>query len=237
MKLIKLLSLFTFISHFALAQTEFGVSFNSGVFSFKGASTASVSFLNVSTGTYGRTYANDPYGTKSALGYGLSLNVKHILKGNFLVGLDVGYERMAGKVAIEQVAVSNGASNLAYNANGYRKQNLDFINLNPSFGYRIHVNPIAIDLTAGMDFGLILKAEENGTITAENGTKFSGTTDRKNLKTDVRPRVQLAAKFKKYGAYLGYSYGLSNYMNGYIGTSTNDVSSRIWRFGISYFLK
>ncbi|MEE1945604.1 hypothetical protein VRU48_10850 [Pedobacter sp. KR3-3] len=238
MKPIRILMLLLLTGHFAFAQTEFGVSFNSGSFSFKGQSVAAVSFLNASTGTVNKVYANDVYGNKSGLGYGLSLNAKRILKGNFLVGLDIGYEKMNGKVAIEQVAIYNGTTNVAYNASGYRKLNLDFINLYPSFGYRIHANPVDIDLTAGIDFGFILKAEENGTITAANGTKFSGTVDRKNISTDVRPRAQVAAKFKKYGAYVGYSYGLSNYTAGMIGNSTSDATSRIWRFGLSYtFLK
>lgn len=234
---LRILILLILSGQFAFAQTELGLSINSGSFSFKGQSVAAVSFLNVSTGTVNKVYANDAYGNKSGLGYGLSFNAKRILKGNFLVGLDVGYEKMNGKVAIEQVAVYNGTSNVAYNASGYRKLNLDLINLYPSFGYRMNVSPVAIDLTAGIDFGFILKAEENGTITASNGTKFSGTADRKNISTDVRPRAQLAAKFKKYGAYIGYSYGLSNYTAGMIGSSTSDVSSRIWRFGLSYSLK
>ena len=44
-----------------------------------------------------------------------------------------------------------------------------------------------------------LTAEENGNATAENGTTYSTSLDRKTTTTDIRPRLQISTGYKNYG--------------------------------------
>jgi len=81
-----------------------------------------------------------------------------------------------------------------------------------------------------------LTAEENGNATAENGTTYSTSLDRKTTTTDIRPRLQISTGYKNSGIYLGYSFGQSNYKAGYVG-GTNEAYAEFLRFGFTYLLK
>ena len=91
-------------------------------------------------------------------------------------------------------------------------------------------------MTGGLDIGYGLKADENGSAIASNGTNYITSADRKTIKTDIRPRLQVSAQYKKLGLYMGYSAGLTNYKSGYIG-GTNECYATLLRFGASYLLK
>lgn len=216
-------------------KTQFGVSINSGLFSFVGQSAESTSFINFSDQT-NSGYTNNPYGSKSGFCYGLSGNIKRISKRNVIFGLDLGYEILRSKVTINKISGFTGTSTYEYDASGQTFLNSNFINLNPFFGYRISAKQINFDITGGLDIGYFLNTDEKGNATAINGTKYETSIDRKTLKWDKRLRVQLSVDYKKLGLYLGYSFGLSNYMNGYVG-GTNEAYSRIFRFGMSYQIK
>jgi hypothetical protein len=54
---------------------------------------------------------------------------------------------------------------------------------------------------------------------------------------DFRPGFQFSADYKRYGLYVGYSYGLINYMMGYKSDAINGAYSRIFRFGVTYQIK
>jgi hypothetical protein len=92
------------------------------------------------------------------------------------------------------------------------------------------------NVTGGLEIGYALKMVENGKATAQDGTVFTTTRDRSNLKFDIRPTVQLSASFSKIGAYVGYSYGVMNYFSGYAG-GKNDGFGRLIRFGLTYELR
>lgn len=207
--------LFTLTQSFA--QMEFAMSFNSGLFSFGGNSAESFTLINASDVASQSGYTNNPYGNKNGLGYGISFNAKNVFAKHFLLGLDVGYEAMNSKIDITSINSfgSAGSSNLP--ATGVTKLNTQFLNLHPNLGFRIGQSKTTFDLTAGMDVGIILKATENGEAETTNGTSITTSRDRKNLKTDLRPRLQLAANYEKFSLYAGYSHGLSNYLSGYIG--------------------
>jgi hypothetical protein len=233
MKRIVLASLIFISTSSAFGQkTEFSVSLNSGLFSFAGPSAESTSFINANP-TLVINYTNNPYGTKNGFSLGVSANAKRIVKGGFILGLDFGYERLSSKITIDRVAVTSTAEAAA----GKTNLNFDFLNLNPNIGYRFNAAKTSFDLTGGFDFGFVLKANEKGEATTASGTTYITERDRKNLSTDIRPRVQLATNYDKFGVYVGYSYGLSNYMQGYIGGGTWETSSRLTRFGLSYRIK
>ncbi|HTN38033.1 MAG TPA: hypothetical protein VL053_13225, partial [Arachidicoccus sp.] len=69
-------------------KAELRANFNTGLFSFGGKDAANTSWINNETAT------NNPYGRKSGLSYGLSLNVRKITPSRFLYGIDAGYEML-----------------------------------------------------------------------------------------------------------------------------------------------
>lgn len=216
-------------------KTEIGVSLNSGLFSFTGKSAESISFINYSDRTKSG-YTNNPYGTKNGLCIGLSGIIKRVSKKKFILGFDLGYEVLRSKIDIDEISGYTGSSTYNYKATGKTFLNYSFINLHPFLGYRLLTGKINFDLTGGFELGYCVKAEEHGTATAANGVKYSTSVDRKTIKSDFRPRIQIAADYKKIGAYIGYSFGLANYKSGYIG-GINECYARLLRFGLTYRLK
>ena len=214
-------------------KTEFGVSLNSGLFSFAGQSAVSTSFINSTSDQTNSGYTNNPYGSKNGLCYGFSGNIKRVSKRSFVFGLDMGYEVLRSKVSINQISGFTGTST---DASGQTILTSNFININPFLGYRISTKQVNFDITGGFDIGYNLNTEENGNATAINGIKYETSRDRKTIKWDIRPRIQVSAYYEKLGLYLGYSIGLSNYMKGYVG-GTNEAYSRIFRFGMTYQIK
>lgn len=215
---------------------EFAVAFDSGLFSFGGKSAESSTFINTSDVASQSGYTNNPYGTKNGLGYGVSVNAKNVFSKHYLLGLAVGYEAMNSKIDITGINSfgPTGSSNLP--ATGVTKLNTQFLNLHPNFGFRFGKSETTLDLTAGVDVGIILKATENGEAETTNGAIVTTGRDRKNIKTDLRPRLQLTANYQKFSIYAGYAHGLSNYLNRYVGGSW-EAKSRVARFGLSYRIK
>lgn len=238
--IIMLKVLLTFIilcsSTISLGQkTEFRVSLNSGLFSFTGKSAEPISFINYSDRSKSG-YTNNPYGSRTGLCAGISGNIQSVSKRHFIVGVDLGIELLRSKIEINGISGYTGSSTYNYNANGKTFLNYSFINLNSFFGYRLSTNKIDYDFIGGFELGYCISAKEYGRATATNDIKYSTSVDRKTIRSDIRSRVQIAADYKKIGAYIGYSFGLANYKSGYVG-GTNECYARIFRFGLTYRLK
>lgn len=225
------------LSVFIFSQkTELRASLNSGLLSFKGNSAENVSFINSSTSN---AYTNNPYGTISDLGLGISLNYKYILTNNLFFGADLGYENLKSKLNINQVIIYGGFAPPYYiplEANG--KTNIIFNNFNiePFLGYRIPIEKINFDVTGGVDFGFILSAKEKGSAFASDGKTYATSLDRKTISMDFRPRIQLDINYQKFGVFLGYSFGIVNYYKDYDGGNP-EAKSKILRFGLTYQIK
>ena len=83
-----------------------------------------------------------------------------------------------------------------------------------------------------------LSAYDQGSAIAENGKTYSIKRDRfYEMDFDFRPRVQLSSNFNKFGVYVGYSKGLRNYLNGYVGGGAVEGYASLIRFGLTYQLK
>ena len=216
-------------------KTEFRLAFNSGLFSFSGQSAGKYSYMIFSNPTnYG--YTNNPYGSMSGLCYGLSGNLKRVTKKNVVLGLDMGYETLRSKINISAINDYTDTSTNKYTATGQTFLNYNFINFYPYIGHRFSIRKVALDIVGGFDFAYCLKATEKDDASANNGTKCTNSVDRKTINTDIRPRIQFSADYQKIGIYVGYSYGLANYMSGYVG-GTNECYARLVRFGLTYRLK
>ena len=214
--------------------TEFRLGFNSGLFAFTGKSTEAVSFIN-SSRTLNGPYTNNPYGSQNGICYGISGNLKRVSKKNFIFGLDLGYEKVRSRVSINEVNQYNMPTVLLYKASGKTFLNVSFINTHLFAGYRVVLHSLHFDITGGVDIGHCLQAKEKGSADAINGLAYKTAVDRKTIKTDIRPRIQLSADYKKFGAYVGYARGLTSYKSGYMGEA-NDCFSKIFRFGLTYLL-
>jgi hypothetical protein len=206
-------------------KTEIGVSLNSGLFSFNGASAHRTTVLiGISPD---QAYTNNPYGTQDGLCFGGSANLKHLINKRFMLGLDLGYETLKSEISLNSYAMLGGSTLVE----GKTQLVNHFINAFPFIGKRFG-KTVALDLIGGLDFGYCVSSKDNGEV--YNNTNFVvKSLDRKNISFDVRPRIQLNLNYLKFNVYTGYSYGLTNYMEGYIG-GTPDASSRLVRFGIGY---
>ena len=216
-------------------KTIYRISLNSGLFSFAGKSAKNTSFINYSN-LNNSGYTNSPYGSKAGLCYGLSANMIRATKTNFLMGLDIGYENLNSKVLIDAISGYTGNATYAYTATGKTILSYGFLNLYPFIGWRFKAEKLSFDITGGLELGYCLAANEKGNATATNGTKYITAVDRKTIKKDIRPRIQVSANYHKTGVYVGYSYGLTNYMNGYVG-GINECYARLLRFGLTYQIK
>lgn len=227
-----LVFLFTFKA--AGQHTEFGISLNSGLFSFRGPSAEKVSFLNISQSPEATIYyTNNPYGSKNALLYGLSINVQRITKKNIIFGTELGYENLRSKISIDKVFYNDDVNDKIITVSGETIFSHSFINLNPYVGYRIILNKYSLDFNTGFDLGYCFLAHEKSSIDTKNGFKDSNSKDRSTIRFDFRPRIHSTLNYKNCGIYLAYSYGLVNYQSGYVG-GINECYSRIIRFGLDY---
>ena len=234
---------FLILTNISGQNVEFGCSFNSGLFSYSGQSSVGTSFINV----YGNTktgYTNNPYGSKNGLSYGLSFNLKRITKINFLYGLDIGLESLRSMVSINEVfgynptvPYTSATQQTFLSATGQTFLNSNFLNFNPFIGYRLYFKKVSFDLSGGFDYGHVLSSKENGSAISTDGVKYTSSMDRKNITTDIRRRIQFSAKYKRFGLYVGYSYGLMNYLSGMMSDSNQECFARIMRFGVTYQIK
>jgi hypothetical protein len=185
-----------------------------------------------------------PYGAVPALCYGTSINYKRVLKRGLLVGIDLGYEMLRSKVRIDKIVMpvnpATGFQFGPYDAEGTTYLSSSFLNANPFIGYRGYMSKkLPLDFLVGTDLGYCLSAREQGKATTR-GIEVETDEDQKMIHWDVRPRLQIAAEYKRLGCYVGYSYGLTHYdgpINKAESSIKNDAYSQIFRFGLSYRLK
>ena len=226
-----LVFLFTFKA--ASQHTEFGISLNSGLFSFRGPSAEKVTSLNLSD-INDDSYTNNPYGSKNGLVYGLSLRLQQITKGKLIYNIELGYENLRSKILINQIFPYQDFGTIrSYKATGKTILSHHFINAYPSIGFRIKLKKYSMDLIAGTELAYCLFAYEKGSAKNELGVRYTSSKNRSTIRFDFRPRIQATFNYKEYGIYTAYSNGLMNYKSGYVG-GINECYSRIIRFGLNY---
>jgi len=216
-------------------HTEFGISLNSGLFSFRGPSAEKVTSLNLSD-INDDSYTNNPYGSKNGLFYGLSLKLQQITKRKLIYNIELGYENLRSKILINQIFPYQDFGTIrSYKATGKTILSHHFINAYPSIGFRIKLKKYSMDLTAGTELAYCLFAYEKGSAKNELGVRYTSSKNRSTIRFDFRPRIQACFNYKKYDLFAAYSNGLVNYQSGYVG-GINECYSRIFRFGLTYKL-
>jgi hypothetical protein len=235
MKKVGLLILAVTMGNCTLAQNvESFASITSGLFSFQGVSAEKTSQINVSRGNTG--YTNNPFGARNGLSYGLSFQIQSVSKGNFIAGVNIGYENLRSRTTIDAINGFDGTATFQDVASGRSNLSNQFINGFPYVGYRVVNKQVAVDLTGGLDLGYLFAAQETGKATGAGGVTYRALRDRSSIKFDVRPRVQVSVIYKKAGVYIGYAYGLQNYRSGWVG-GPNQCHAELIRFGLLYKLR
>lgn len=149
-----------------------------------------------------------------------------------MLGLNVGAEWLRSKVLLDRI---NGTEGNAVAATGQTIYRHSFITAHPHLGWRWPVGKLSVDVTAGPELGYNLGSHERGKATGATGTVTTNKDRDASLDVDLRLRGGVAVSYRRYGGYVGYSHGISNYMAGYDGASF-EARARLVRFGLTYRL-
>ena len=234
--LILLLITLTLFGNVSGQKIEFSASLNSGLYYFRNGIATGSTVLETDYYSSGLGLILDPYGNKGGLCYGASLNVKRVFNNKYFFGVDIGYEMLSSKVNVSSVfevhqnANTSSTYTLTHNLTGNAFINNSFINAYPFVGYQCKYDKISFDLTVGADIGYYLKITESGNVKKPDGTNYNVYFDpiSKYLDIDFRPRLQLTTSYKKFGVYVGYSYGIFRY-----ASFSKSMASRVIRFGVT----
>ena len=232
-KALLLLFLSTTASLAHAQKTELSAHLNGGLFAFRGASTERTTFFNLRGDAYQVAYTNNPYGSRAGRAYGAAGQVQRVTHGHALFGVQIGYERLRSRVAIDRVWSRLSGERAAI---GHVNLGSSFINVHPFVGRRFGLKGLVLDVSAGPETGYFLQSRERGDATEANGSKHLVSQDRSHPKTDFRLRGNATVYYRKLGLSTSYSYGLTNYQAGYVG-GTNEAAARVWRLGVVYRLK
>lgn len=219
------------------SRSEVSIVLGSGMFSLAGKAATSNTGIAVYDGQNTAAFKTyNPYGKLGGPSYGVHVNFKRISPEHLIFGLEAGIEVLRSKVAITRLLGTNTTGGTyRLDATGQSFLNFRFLNFAPFIGYRHLVKGVNVDVTTGLDLGYCLNVHEQGKATDANGNQYeiNRGTHSSQSRSDIRYRTQLSASYHRFGTYVGYSLGLSNYLDQAPGTTSN-CKSRLVRFGLSY---
>lgn len=221
-------------------KTELKIGLNTGLFSFTGNAATTYTHIFSSQPFFMGT--DNPYGKKSGVSIGVSLNLQRVVKENIIFGLNAGYQSNQSKVLINAVGYEDLSNPIVVlNAKGQSYVTNSCIMFYPFCGYRFQINKFPIDVMGGINLDFIDSTKEKGSATDSNNVEYNVSADMKSINLDVSPKIQLATEYKKFGIVVGYSWGLVNYKTGLDAYpnagGTREVYSKNINFGITYRLK
>lgn len=202
------------------------IGLNSGLSAFVGPNSSAESWVNYSEV---HSYTISPTGKQPVLSYGLSGNYK-LIRGKFLAGLDAGYENLRTKTHI-----TGYTELITTSSEGHTILNGHFITVSPFMGCRLPAGRFSFDLQAGLDLQRLVKEYfvEKGEFMHSNGQKIRFENDRNFIRQEIRPRFQVTGNYKKMSLYGGYSMGILNYYEDYVGGNP-EAKMNTLRFGLQY---
>lgn len=172
----------------------------------------------------------------SGFSFSLETAVQRVGKKKWIQGFAVSYESVESKYDIKGLANFWGSFT---EVSGESRSTNRYVTLHPYFGRRFQSNKISLDITLGIDFAIGLDAMEEGEFSGNTSGTYRFNHYRSTPPTDIRPRIQFIARYKKIGILLAYSNGISNYNYGatYSGPLGAPAFSQYLRTGISYKIK
>ncbi|MDF7813339.1 hypothetical protein [Hymenobacter sp. YC55] len=226
----------------AAQHTEYSGRADFGLFRFSGqgaASVSTVSYYNdyLSTGPNG--FASNSYGRKVGTGFTVGGRMQHVGPHNGLLALDIGYDRMRSRAAVNQVDYSSSPFSSFrswYPADGTIAIITQNLTAFLGAGHRFQVRTVNLDLLAGPEAAYVFGVRQKGSGSFEynNGTTWKiNRSEVIRRRGDVRLHAEVTAWYEKIGVTAGYSYGLINYANGLDG-SYEEAYSRLLRLGLTY---
>lgn len=221
-------------------KLEYGIALNSGLYNFNGSGTSEDAIFRPNeTGSSGSV--SNPYGKKFTFSYGISANVKYIFSGGVFLSADLGYELLRNRIDVVEAFFALPAGAILprpyINYSGKSTLNQHFVNLFPSIGYRENFKAFSLNFMLGTDLAYCISAKEKYNVVSTTNVLLTGTREMEYLDFDIRPRFQTELTYKKYGFYIGYSVGTTNYIDGPANSGVaRSVVSNYIRFGLSYKL-
>lgn len=224
------LTVFLFTQVVNAQTSEYSIQLNSGLFSFMGSGAESKTSINYSLDKdWG--YTNNPYGSLFAPGIGLALSANRITASNLRIGIDAGMEYMQSRTQIDhiytlEVIPTKGSSYFVFH----------FVQITGKLGYRIPLKNMSIDIDAIFETSMAMKSYDKAEVKGNDGKTYSINRDRDYDIMDYRPGLRASLNYKKYNFNIGYSQGISNYVEDMLCGGNHKVYSRIIRFGVGYRL-
>jgi hypothetical protein len=216
-------------------RTELSLHLNSGMASFLSDAPNDQSLLVRYDWMYQTTYyANNPYGGRLGLSYGLAAQATRVTRGGVLFGLQTGYEVLRSRVSIRDYFAPRTTP--THPAAGTIFLEHHFLNAHPFAGYRVLNKAVALDVTAGPEAALILAAREKGKVTLDGSETITIYRRRKDIWVDGRVRLGITASYRRVGLSAGYSLGFINYTRNLVGVDRENYAQFI-RIGASYRFK
>ena len=212
-------------------STEFNLNAYTGLFRFRGPATSS--YTTVYTGNANRV--DLPYGRSSRFSYGAEFQGLRVTKQHIIYGVGLSYESLESHAGIDYVGLVGVAGVTYLPTIGKADLRNQFITLNPFAGYRIWRGKIKLDVLIGVDAAFCL----NRTLHADAPQYPDRKEKIDGPALDLRPRLQLNARWRKWGLLAGYSRGLTNsyQYTGYEYVKQKKAFTEFWRFGVSYRVK
>jgi hypothetical protein len=220
-------------------HTEYSISGGIGLFHYitKEKQEPFYSMINM---THAPNYANVPYGNKNGLSYQFSVELKKITRHPFLWGIGLEYEDVKSRKDINWVY---GPYNELHAAKGNVSLSNYFLALQPYIGYRFKCSKFYLDAIAGIDLAITVSAAYQHGVAIVDSTQQQIHFDIKSHSYEgwdpfqTRARFQTEFGYKKWGLYLGYSWGFYKGKLVTFGGKPLYSFSRYFRAGIFYRLK
>lgn len=216
-------------------RTELSLHVNSGVSAFVSNAPNDQTALVQYDWAYRTDYfADNPYGGKFALSYGLGAQAARVTRGGILFGLQAGYEVLRSRISIRDYFAPRAG--WVRPAAGTVSLEHHFVNAHPFAGYRVLDKAFTLDVTAGPEAALYLSGRETGKATLDGGQAVTIDRRRRDIRVDGRARVGITASYRRVGLSAAYSRGLVNY-TGNLDGADRETFSRFIRLGASYRFK
>ena len=198
------------------------------------ASTAHVNYIDY-RGELGG-YTNSPYGGRLGAGFALGVRGQRVGARRGLLALDLGFEQLRSRAAIDVLDYYNGASNTPHAATGTSAFRTNSLTAWLGVGHRFAVHSLELDVLAGPELAYSYGFHEKGSGTYDGGlawesARASDAFDR----PDGRLRGDATVWCHRLGFNASYSWGFINYQGGLLGGS-REVYSRTLRLGVAYRL-
>ena len=230
LKKISVLVVLIAFSYPLLAQkTTIRVLPNLSLFSFagKGVTKSTLALVNPRGG---KSSVLTPFGSKYTPSYGITVDVRHITKDNFVEGVDFGLDILRSNVKIGGIENTTPSAIIISNASGDSYLTHQFLTLNPYYGYRFQTRGVNIEWTFGVDIAYNFTGKAKLKVNSPN-TVFESAI--KSTMWDVRPNTQIALSLADVlGLYISYAHGLVNYKADVLNTESR--FSRLIRLGLIF---